>query len=198
MLQLNCFNCGNIIEDAKPQIVLKNGQRKPVCKVCYTAMTSKNQADEGKTEYLRNKQQPEIPGWLIVHDENTKSQILDLKAGENVIGRLAKTNGPDVGIDTTDMYMSRHHCIISVIEGRDGAYQFLLSDKKMSINGTFHNINHRRLTEEDIVYIHDGDVVQLGETKVILKINKDIIHKEQVHQEVSDSPYAPTVMIRRN
>lgn len=137
----------------------------------------------------------DVPGWLVVHDETTRPQMFELKMGTNTVGR--KSAMPvDISIETADITMSRRHCAIEVmLDQRRGEYDFLISDLN-AVNGTIVNGQvRRRLNERDIVYLNDGDVFQLGMTKVVLKKNTELKRKEKVVQEVLNQPYAPTVVL---
>jgi len=107
-------------------------------------------------------------GWIVVHDEHTNTQTYALQLGKNTIGR--KANKPaNVLIETADKYMSRNHCVIEAVQGRDQSYKFVLYDIG-STNGTYVNAKVRsRLGTSDEVYIKDGDTIQIGRTKVVLK-----------------------------
>ena len=138
-----------------------------------------------------------IPGWLFVHDENTQMQSFDLKIGKNIIGRKSSVD-VDVPIETNDMYMSRRHCIIEVIQNRDGSFAFQLTDYK-AVNGTFINgLTQKRLRTEDVIVLNDGDTIQLGMTKIVLRKYDHLNTRDEIQSEVKDKPYAPTVLVSRS
>lgn len=145
--------------------------------------------------------QPEIqhPGWLIVHDERVNLQSFDLNEGRNIVGRKASSATVDIAIETDDMTMSRRHCLIEVVlNERRGEYDFLISDLN-ALNGIILNSRiQRRLGENDVIYLNDGDTFQLGLTKIVFKRNTEMRVKEAVVREVANQPYEPTVVISKD
>lgn len=138
---------------------------------------------------------PDIVGWLVVHDENTQSQTYSLRYGKNVVGRLSDSKPCDVMIDTTDGYMSRNHCVIEVARNRAGVFEYILSEVG-STNGTFINADpEKRLKSGDEVYLADGDTIQLGRTKVVLKTLKTTSNAGDASKAVKNSPMSHTVVI---
>ncbi len=139
--------------------------------------------------------QPEQVGWLVVHDENTAPQTIILKEGRNVVGRKSPDKPCDAMIDTTDVHMSRHHSVIEVSRRPDGHYQYLISDCG-STNGTFINANEQhKLSSYDRVYLKDGDTIQLGRTKVVLKTQQTVDSPAQAQQVVTKKDYLKTVVL---
>ena len=134
-------------------------------------------------------------GWLVVHDENTPAQTLPLNEGRNVIGRKSPDKPCSVMIDTTDQRMSRNHSVIEVSRRADGHYQYLISDCG-STNGTFINgSEHHRLSPYDQIFLKDGDTIQLGRTKVVLKTGQTVRSSGQAYEEVSRKDYLKTVVL---
>lgn len=182
---LRCHSCGNTNKIPKPEI--------PKAK----------QEDDSKTEiinanFLRGDDIVVIPGWLFVHDENTPMQSFDLRIGENIIGRKSsENNGANIAIETKDGYMSRVHCVINVIKTKAGEFQFQLSDHK-AVNGTILNgVIQKKLAPQEILALKDGDTIQLGATKVVLRYYKHNYNRARVQAEVEDLSYAPTVIVSK-
>ncbi|MEM7367185.1 MAG: FHA domain-containing protein [Bacteroidota bacterium] len=121
----------------------------------------------------KEEEEPNELGWIIVHDENAPTQTFPLKKGPNVIGRKSVSKPADIMIETQDKYMSRNHCIIEVIKRAEGqGYEYVISDVG-STNGTFINADDdNRLKEGDEVYLLDGNTIQAGRTKMVLKTLK--------------------------
>jgi pSer/pThr/pTyr-binding forkhead associated (FHA) protein len=134
-------------------------------------------------------------GFLIVHDENTKSQTFTLKTGRNCIGRKDADKPCDIMIETQDPYMSRNHCMIEGKMDRSGNIQLILYDPG-SLNGTYLNENQKRLGKEDKVYLEDGDTIQIGKTKVMIKLIKSAKNSEEARKNVMNLPYSKTVIIQ--
>lgn len=204
-MRFKCGKCGTVIDTAKnEQQQLDPSYTGVVCSACKAVnkvLSSRLQQEKKipPTEVVRPAaaDQPEpVPGWIFVHDENTPMQSFDLKKGKNIIGRRSSVHA-DIAIETKDEYMSRRHCMVEVTVNPSGTYDFLLSDLK-ALNGTFLNGTARkRLKPEDMVMLNDGDTIQIGMTKVVIRIRNKAMAKDTAEQEVKNSAYAPTVLVMK-
>lgn len=135
------------------------------------------------------------PGWLIVHDENAPVQTFSLSTGKNTIGRLSQKKPSDIMIDTKDTYMSRCHFTIEVTKSPGGKFEYLISDNN-SLNGTFLNSDKdKRLREKDQFFLQDGDTIQAGRTKIVLKTSEKSPNKKEAEKTVIQSDYSKTIII---
>jgi predicted Zn finger-like uncharacterized protein len=132
-------------------------------------------------------------GWLIVHDEQAPTQTFPLKLGENIIGRKSTSQPADLMIETQDRYMSRHHCVLRVALDQRGQYQYLLADLS-STNGTFMLAKNKRLTEFDEIFLRDGDTMQAGRTKLVLKTLQQSRTAANALHTVIHTDYAKTII----
>lgn len=152
--------------------------------------------DNEKTQAIKDEYtsiQQEI-GWLIVHDERTTTQTFKLKIGRNIIGRKSVSKPCDVMIDTQDKEMSRNHCIIDVIPDARGN-RYLLSDMG-SGNGTFINAKKESMLKQGMeVLLQDGDIIQMGQTKVVIKMPLQNRNMQDAQTEVLGRGYAPTLVL---
>ena len=142
----------------------------PICKTKNKLILPKNQKmTEEKT--LVQSSLGDVKGWLVVHDESTSQQTLTLKSGKNVVGRKSESKPCEVMVDTEDSYMSRNHFAIEISLGNKGL-EYLVFDVT-STNGTFINANkNNKLSQTDQVYLQDGDTIQAGRTKMVLRTKK--------------------------
>jgi len=132
-------------------------------------------------------------GWLIVHDEQTSKQTFELKYGKNVIGRKSVTKPCDIMIDTNDMAMSRQHCIIEA-RRTPRAMQYIITDIG-SLNGIFINANLMQPLKKNMEgLLKDGDTIQLGHTKVVIKLPQENRNSQSASREVDGDDYAPTII----
>jgi len=131
--------------------------------------------------------------WLVVHTEDKNHDSFPLFEGKNTIGR----ENAEIPIES-DKYISRFHCCIEIIPKKrrisiilmdDGS----LSNGKASTNGTFHNADINRLSTYDQVYLDDGDTIQVGQTKLVLKLIKSA-PLNTIINEVSKSDYLKTII----
>jgi pSer/pThr/pTyr-binding forkhead associated (FHA) protein len=142
----------------------------PICKTKNKLILPKNQKmTEEKT--LVQSSLGDVKGWLVVHDESTSQQTFTLKSGKNVVGRKSESKPCEVMVDTEDSYMSRNHFAIEISLGNKGL-EYLVFDVT-STNGTFINANkNNKLSQTDQVYLQDGDTIQAGRTKMVLRTKK--------------------------
>ena len=127
--------------------------------------------------------------------EKTATKHNELRNGNNKIGRLSKSTPKDVNIaiNTKDTYMSRHHCDLIVRWSQNkNVYEYILSDRK-SVNGIFIN-EERRLSRSEEVFLNDGDNIQLGRTKLILKTPTAVRDSEEAERYVQESDYFKTII----
>lgn len=146
---------------------------------------------------VKKNVEPEPVAFLVRHTENQSVKLFSLYAGNNFIGRkMHPTIKPFIALEN-DEYVSRIHALIYIEEADPaGSYiedSVLSNAGKPSKNGTFVNGNKQRLKEQ--LKIKENDTIQIGETKLILKMNTTNIHK--IVEEVEDSDYMHTVVIRR-
>lgn len=138
---------------------------------------------------------PVVPGWLVVHDENAPVQTFELKPGKNTVGRISQQKPSDIMIETNDTFMSRCHFTLEVIPAPKGRFDFILSDNK-SANGTFLNADkNKRLSETDQWYIKDGDTIQAGRTKIVLKTGESSGDRMQAEKKVKQTDYSKTIIL---
>jgi hypothetical protein len=147
------------------------------CPVCNTVNKLDLKKTKGKQETNNEKTQVsveitnDIAGWLVIHDENTKQQTHTLKMGKNIVGRKSDSKPCNVLIDTEDKFMSRNHFAVEINLGTKGL-EYMVYDVT-STNGTFINANkENKLSQMDKVFLSDGDTIQAGRTKMVLRIKK--------------------------
>ncbi|WP_026995021.1 FHA domain-containing protein [Flectobacillus major] len=131
------------------------------------------------------------PAWLIRHTENSTSIAFTLKQGLNTIGRATEGKKLDVSIEH-DMFVSRKHAIIEIIDNAYFLYDVSEIGEKPSKNGVFVNGNDKRLQGK--YSLNEGDTLQFGKTKLVFKINTQRTVADVVN-EVSNTDYMRTVVI---
>lgn len=135
-------------------------------------------------------------GWLVVHTENMEAKTYPLKKGTNKIGRLTSSNANllDVRLEG-DRYVSRKHCIIEVA-GNRGKIGYILYEfkEKPSLNGTYLNDKKYRIKPTDELYLEDGETIQIGRTKLVLKTKKTVHNAADARQQVGKTAIAQTII----
>lgn len=148
--------------------------------------------DTGKELHGGNK--PQV-AWLVRHTENQSSKTYPLHYGKNFIGRNQHSSGAPTIVLDEDPYVSRSHALLEVID--INPLQIVVTDDafvnngKPSKNGTYINGDENRLTQK--VIIGSNDTIQVGMTKLIVRLNNTSIHK--IVKEVEESDYMKTVVI---
>ena len=92
-------------------------------------------------------------------------QTLNLKEGDNMIGRYNKGTEITLPIETKDRSMDRRHCIINVKRDAFGSLVYTIRDNS-SVTGTF--VMNRILGNKERLRIEDGAIITLGATTLIL------------------------------
>jgi hypothetical protein len=199
---IKCTNCGY------PNPVMAGAQPQPTpapARAAYQAPAAEIHQPAPQTR--SPQQRPASPvelGWLVVHDENADQQTHPLRIGRQVIGRKSVSRPCDIMIETQDPYMGRNHCILEVKPNRSGGYEYFLSDVKnssgvaeqMSTNGTFVNAHSTALRPKDMVYLKDGDTIQMGKTKVVIKTLVSAASAQDASRIVHNTDYTQTVIIK--
>jgi pSer/pThr/pTyr-binding forkhead associated (FHA) protein len=139
--------------------------------------------------------QNKIAGWLIIHMEDKEKTVYELKEGKNFIGRHTQVNAPDIALH--DIFVSRKHAVLVVRTTENYEYEYLIGDNadvqgKPSLNGTFINGSEKSLGNE-ILKLKDGDTLQAGITKLVLKTAKVAINVDDAVKLVEKMDYKKTI-----
>lgn len=155
---------------------------------------------------LKKNRNPEkdgkvVAGWLVVHTENRLPVTYELFAGNNIIGRPDGPHQVDIRIEE-DEYVSRTHAIIRVYTDHLARFHYqLLDDGSLrggspSTNGTYINGIPERLPRNQKVFLHDGDTIQVGTTKLVFKNTDEVDDDYSAVNSVNSTAYTQTVAIR--
>ena len=104
----------------------------------------------------------------VLRNDATPPQAFNLTADYYTVGRKNNSgpaSRPDIEVVTTDMKMSRKHAIIKK-KGNNG---FTIKDAG-SKNGI--KVNGQKMTEDEELYLNDGDMFQLGITQFRVYVEK--------------------------
>lgn len=184
---------GNVekIESIKSQMGLKQntGQHTaPPVAHHFTPTVKPSSASNSDTSQLPQNQ---VPAWLIRHTEQQSTKPYSLQAGLNYAGRNQQ-DGPTIILDS-DPYVSRLHALIEVVNSNP--VRVYVGDAalagKPSKNGVYVNGNEHRISSK--VELKEGDTIQIGMTKLILKLNRENINN--IVKKVEEEEYMKTVVI---
>lgn len=181
----HCSNCqalwwGYENKDRIPSSFLKS-QKNPL------SITSSFQAEYPSPEVSENGNM--VIAWLVVHAEDHPTLLHELKEGKYVIGRAIPGNIPDISLNN-DQFASRKHAEIKVtpreiyivdLESRNGVY----------VNGQAKPVG-RTVPQS----LFDGDTVQVGETKMVLKTKNTVPDEITALKTVRKMPYVPTIRVK--
>jgi hypothetical protein len=148
---------------------------------------------------IKSSMVQEPVGWLIRHTENKSHTHFALWPGENPIGRSFVVNKRNIQIED-DQYVSRYHAVLLVMALPIG-YAFEIADDGRynqnvpSNNGTYINGSESRLKPNDMRLLKDGDTIQIGTTKLVLRINHASKSVSGIVEEVSKTQFVRTVVI---
>jgi hypothetical protein len=107
---------------------------------------------------------------VVIENVFCEKQVIPLVLGENFFGRRSKGTEINSPIDTGDMSMDRKHCILDVTEKPNGEIVYAIRDYD-SLVGTF--VMNDILQKNERRIIHDGEVITLGATTLILKTKEE-------------------------
>lgn len=97
-----------------------------------------------------------------------KGNDYPLVEGQNIIGRKAKSSTASVQIETTDRYMSRQHCRITVKTLPDGTKKAILSNYQ---NKNTTKVDGQEIANGDEIRLTDGDCITMGHTTLTFKLS---------------------------
>ena len=103
---------------------------------------------------------------MVIENDYCYKQVFPLHMGDNTIGRYMKGNNVTIPIETGDLTMDLHHCVINVSRNKRGELKFVLRDGP-SNHGTF--LNGERIAPRERRNLDDGAVFNIGVTSIILK-----------------------------
>jgi len=136
----------------------------------------------------------ETSAWLVRHTENQPTKVYPLYPGRNVVGRAVQPFAKTILIED-DFYISNIHTVLEVqsvnplrILVTDDAFS---NHGKPSRNGTYINGSEKRIVSP--TYITENDTVQIGYTKLLVRLNNATVQK--LVREVENSEYMKTVVI---
>ena len=173
MKKVRCPKCNNytLFDETRYQ----PGQRLVfVCSECkkqFGIRTAPLQLPQG------GENEPEVSsrgGWVgaitVVENAFHYRQEIPLEMGDNVFGRYVHGTNINKPIETVDPSVDTRHCIIRIQRGKDGQLQYILRDAP-SGTGTF--FMNEILRDQDRIRLHDGSVITIGATTLILKLEED-------------------------
>lgn len=141
-----------------------------------------------------------VAGWLVVHTENKEPITYDLVLGDNFFGTEADGYLVEIPIKA-DKYVSRSHANIKVAKDMLKRFHYELWDdgarrpQGPSTNGTYINGHNARLGMDEVVFLVDGDTIQVGETKLVFKSIQEVSNEIEATKVVQEMDYTATVIL---
>jgi hypothetical protein len=151
---------------------------------------------QSESQEIKKKRSPDEPaGWLIKHTEGHPVKTYPVQTGVNFVGRKQQASLAPFIVVEGDDFISRVQCVMYAEE--EHPLEFYISDPsafnkgKTSKNGTYINGNPVAVTEK--IKLADGDTIQMGITKFVLRYNT--AEKDELVKEVEQSKYTDTVLL---
>lgn len=137
------------------------------CPECHKQFKIRIPAPKADNAENNEEEEEVVYGKLVVLENAFHfKQEIPLHEGENIVGRLVKGSKINAGIKTVDPSIDTTHCIITVKPKANNKAQFILRDAP-SNTGTF--LQNEILADKDRVHIHEGDIITIGATTMILR-----------------------------
>lgn len=190
IIKVKCLNCNEITSVMKDLLIPYSGKTVSIkCSnlKCGLPMKVQVPALENSLEIKVPELVPDLPPTQIIVDKTTKTsgvaikilknekteaQFFYLKEGKNTLGRLSRNSDeflPDIPICSNDRKISRKHCEI-FLEKKQSGFEAILKDLK-STNGTFIIGSEKALAPEDEIYLNNGDIFTIGETRIQIEFS---------------------------
>ncbi|OJJ19510.1 hypothetical protein BKI52_22135 [marine bacterium AO1-C] len=181
----HCSNCqtlwwGYENKDRIPSSFLKS-QRNPLGDT--SSFTQEN------TPAMASPNLDMVIAWLVTHTEGQPNLLHELKEGKYILGRAIPGSIPDIALNQ-DQYASRKHAEIKVTPQE--IYVVDLDSK----NGVYLNGHSQPIGRSFPQALGDGDTLQVGETKMVLRTRQVVKDEITALKTVRKMPYQPTVRIK--
>lgn len=185
IIKVKCLNCMEITSIVRELLIPYSGKAVSIkCSnpKCGLPMKVQVPAFNAGSEIKLPEPVPELPPTQVIinqqrktsgarlkiqKNDKTEEQTFFLKVGLNTVGRHSLQLNefvPDIPINSTDKKISRNHCEINLIM-KDRNFEALLKDNK-STNGTFISGTNEAMKPGDEIYLNNGDIFIIGETKI--------------------------------
>lgn len=139
----------------------------------------------------------EVVAWLIVHTEGRQIETFDVYEGINYIGRKKQNDAGNTIVLEGDPFVSRTHAFIKAKRIANEP-QIVLYDgdgSKPSVNGVYVNGNEKRINQHCMLM--ENDTVQVGTTKLVLKLKKEDRSRTGEVEEVLRTDFIRTIDIKK-
>lgn len=165
--QIVCPSCKTALQ------VRFKPQQEPLEAMTYYASANKPAADNGATQLAGGNNgatrlaKPTANASLQACLEYGGTRY-PLAEGQNIIGRKGNTSNATIQIDTSDRYMSRQHCSITVTTLPDGSRKAVLGNYQ---NKNLTTIDGQEIATGDTIRLMDGNSITMGHTTVTFKLS---------------------------
>ena len=175
MKRIRCPKCDNYITFDETQYI--QGQQLVFeCPDCHkqfgirigSAKVKQTRKEEVLDETANNE---ELGSIVVIENVFHYKQIIPLEMGDNVFGRYVQGTDINKPIETVDPSIDTKHCIIRVHRNKRNQLQYILRDAP-SNTGTFYM--NEILRDQDRVQLHEGDIITIGATTLILRTANEV------------------------
>ncbi len=159
--KIKCPRCKQIFEVLNPNDA---EQLKVSCSTEGCGAVLRVNFATGHTVLTKSTKQEKGNGYLLADGKK-----MPLHEGLNVIGREADSSKADVQFFAGKKFFSREHLAIELVQLQEGMSKYILrdlrDDNKISQLPTL--LNGVRLEKPDRIVLGKGDVIQVGELKMV-------------------------------
>ena len=174
-MKITCDLCGHINIIKNPEVFrgMKNVVFHCKNKTCTTKIKFQfpiekkiSESSENQTVAIFNNSKIKSAFLEYANIDNDRVCV-NVSLGLNHVGRQSKGYSQEIQIETKDRHMSRTHAIL-IGKAHDGNFMSILRgyNTKNKIN-----LNGRIMSENEEVYLMEGDEIVLGTTSLIYKVN---------------------------
>lgn len=166
---IKCTGCGQGLKVPNSALVVAKTVKCPKCGASLTVSfidsqpetAGKSDDNQSDIETIYGPGQNNATAWL---EFQGMKYYIDKPVC--VVGRRAGTSTADIQIDTADMYMGRHHAIITMKTDFSGNTVFTLK-RKDAKNGL--SVNSIPVAEQEETVLLSGAEIRMGHTTVVFK-----------------------------
>ena len=172
---IECTGCGQKMKVPNSALVVAKKVKCPKCGTpLMVSFIDSQTANNEKTTEDGNDSQTVYGGGINSNNATAWLEFEGMKyyieKPVSVIGRRAGTSTADIQIDTPDMYMGRHHAIITMKTdfSKNTVYTLKRKDAKNGLS-----VNNIPVGEQEETVLLSGAEIRMGHTIVVFKVSED-------------------------
>lgn len=166
---IKCTGCGQGLKVPNSALVVAKTVKCPKCGTSLLVNFVDSQTAEPGQPAKDENSNETVYGSGLTNDNSTawlefEGMKYYINNPVSVVGRRAGTSTADIQIDTTDMYMGRHHAVITKKTDFSGNTVYTLK-RKDAKNGL--SVNNIPVAEQEETVLLSGAAIRMGHTVVV-------------------------------